>query len=115
MMKNHDHHVMLQTIIPASIRDLLHLRPRKTLMHLGKTFQKLCTKVLNPTDIQNLRTYVAEILCMLKIWWPPRFFDLQTHSFKLFRLQQRYILQIYQFQIYQNILLLFFSLVNAFT
>lgn len=79
MMKNHDHHVMLQTIILASIWDLLHLRPRKSLMHLGKTFQKLRTKVLNPTNIQNLRTYVVETLCMLEIWWPLGFFDLQTH------------------------------------
>jgi hypothetical protein len=57
-MKSHDHHVMLQTIHPTGIRDLLHPRPRKTFMCLGKIFQKLCTKVLNPADIQNLRTYL---------------------------------------------------------
>jgi hypothetical protein len=66
-MKSHDHHIMLQSILPTGIQDLLHLGPRKTLMHMGKTFMKLCTKVFNPVDIQNLKTYVTETLCMLEI------------------------------------------------
>jgi hypothetical protein len=46
---------------------------------MGKTLKKLCTKVFNPIDIQNLRTYVVETLCMLEIWWPLGSFDLQNH------------------------------------
>jgi hypothetical protein len=57
---------------------LLHPGPMRTIICLGKTFQKLCTKVLNPNDIGGLRTYVAQSLCMFEIWWPPTFFDLMT-------------------------------------
>jgi hypothetical protein len=78
-MKIHDQHVMLQHIFLAGVWNLLHLCPRRAIICLGKTFQKLCTKVLNPSDIPNLKTYVAKTLSMLEIWWPSTFFDLQTH------------------------------------
>jgi hypothetical protein len=76
-MKSHDHHVKLQTILPIGIRDLLYFGPRKALMHF--TFQKLCIKVFNLANIQNLKTYVTKTLCILEFWWPLGFFDLQTH------------------------------------
>jgi hypothetical protein len=72
-MKSHDHHVMLQHILPIGVHNLLHLGPRKAIIRLGRSFRKLCTKVLNVSDIPNLRTYVVETLCMLKIWWPSAF------------------------------------------
>lgn len=78
-MKSHDHHVMLQSVLPTSIWSLLHLGPRKKIIRLGKIFQRFCTKVLNLVNIQNLRTYMIETLHILEIWWPPVLFDLQTH------------------------------------
>jgi hypothetical protein len=66
-MKSHDHHVMLQNILLATIQNLLHLGPKKVIIYLGRTFKKLCTKVVNLNDIPNLKTYVAKTLCMLKI------------------------------------------------
>jgi hypothetical protein len=30
-------------------------------------------------DIQGLQAYMAKTLCMLEIWWPLTFFDLQIH------------------------------------
>jgi hypothetical protein len=61
-----------------SVWNLLHPSSRRVIIHLGRTFQKLCTKVLNPSDIPNLKTYLVETLCMFEIWWPPTIFDLQT-------------------------------------
>lgn len=78
-MKSHDNHVMLRHIFPTSVWNLLHPSLRRIIIHLGRTFQKLCTKVLNPSDICNSRSYVTNTLCMLEIWWPSMFFDLQTH------------------------------------
>jgi hypothetical protein len=78
-MKSCDHHVMLQNILLATIQNLLHPGPKRVIIYLGKTFQKLCTKVVNPNDIPNFKIYVAKTLCMLEIKWPSTFFDLQTH------------------------------------
>ncbi len=68
-IKSHDHHVMVQQVMPTCIRNLLQLGPCKTLICLGIVFQCICTKVLN----QN------ETLCMLEFWFPLAFFDLVTH------------------------------------
>ncbi len=37
-MKSHDHHVMVQQIMPVGIQNLLQLGPRKKLMRLGTMF-----------------------------------------------------------------------------
>jgi hypothetical protein len=63
-MKSHDHHVMLQHILLVGVQNLLCPNPRRTIICLGTTFQKLYTKVLNPNDVPNLKTYVAENLCI---------------------------------------------------
>jgi hypothetical protein len=76
-MKSCDHNVMLRHRLHVGIGNLLHLGPKRTIIYLVKTFHKLFTKVLNPNDIQNLRTYLVKTL--LEIWWPPTFFGLQTH------------------------------------
>jgi hypothetical protein len=53
-MKSHDHHVMLQNILPTGIQNLLHHGPRKIIIYLGKIFQMLCKKVLNLVDVATL-------------------------------------------------------------
>jgi hypothetical protein len=59
IMKSHDHRVMLQHIVHASVQNLLHPNLRKTIIHLGRSFKRLCIKVLNLSDIPNLRAYVV--------------------------------------------------------
>jgi len=78
-MKSHDHHVMLQHILPCSICNLLHLGLRRAFIQFERAFQRICTKVLNSTDIPSLKTYVVKTLCMLEMWWLLGFFDLMTH------------------------------------
>ncbi len=78
-MKSHDHHIMIQIILPNGVWNLLHHGPMKAIIRFGKCFQKICTKVLNPNDIGGLWTYAVETLCMLEMWWPPSFFNLMTH------------------------------------
>ncbi len=78
-MKSHDHHIMIQHILPSGVWNLLHPGPRKAIIHLGKCFQKICTKVLNPNDNGGLWSYVAKTFCILEMWWPLVFFDFMTH------------------------------------
>ncbi len=78
-MKSHDHHVMLQQIMLTGIWNLLWHGLCKTLIRLGIVFQCICTKVVNQNEINALRIFVVETLCMLEVWFPPTFFDLVTH------------------------------------
>jgi hypothetical protein len=78
-MKSHDHHVMVQQILPLVVRNLLQPGPRVTIIWLGRAFGKICAKVINLNDLSNLWTYVVESLCLLEIWFPPTLFDLMIH------------------------------------
>jgi hypothetical protein len=78
-MKSHDHHVMLQQILPIGVYDLLQPRPRTSIIRLGKTFGKIYAKVINPSKFSDLHTYVVKPLCLLEVWFPLGFIDLMIH------------------------------------
>jgi hypothetical protein len=75
-MKSHDHHVMIQQILPACVRNILLPSVRQAIIY---GFKKICMKVVNPNDISSLKVYVAKTLSMLEMWFPPRFFDIMIH------------------------------------
>lgn len=78
-LKSHDHHIILQDILPASIRGLLHPGVRDAIIRLGNCLKKICTKAVDPSSIQSLQQYVAETMCILEVWFPPAFFDVMPH------------------------------------
>ena len=78
-LKSHDHHVLLQDIIPACIRGLLHPGVRDAIIRLGNCFEKICAKALDPNNMKSLQSYVAETMCILEVWFPPSFFDIMPH------------------------------------
>lgn len=78
-MKSHDHHVLLQQIMPAALRGSLQAGPRSAVMRMGILFQRICSKVVDPVDIPDLMDYAAETLCIFELNFPPSFFDIMTH------------------------------------
>jgi hypothetical protein len=78
-LKSHDHHVLLQYILPAAVRHSLLPGPRETIVRLGNLFQRICARVIDPTQSKALLTYAAETLCLLEVWFPPGFFDIMTY------------------------------------
>lgn len=52
---------------------------RTLIIRLGKTFGKICAKVINPLKLFDLHTYVVKTLCLLEVWFPLGFFDLMIH------------------------------------
>jgi hypothetical protein len=77
-MKNHDHHLMVQQIMPIGIWNLLQLGPCKTLIRLGIMFQRRCTKMVNQNEVNAFCIFVAKTLCKFEVWFPLAFFDLMT-------------------------------------
>ena len=78
-LKSHDHHILLQQILPATIRHSLSLGVRETIIKLGNLFQRICAKVIRISEIEPLRTFAVEVLCLLQLNFPPGFFDIMTH------------------------------------
>lgn len=78
-LKSHDHHILIEQILPAAVRTLLSRGVRETIIRLGNLFQRICSKTIKVDSIPALRTYAAETICLLKIHFPPGFFDIMTH------------------------------------
>ena len=78
-LKSHDHHILIQQILPAAVRNLLSRGVRETIIRLGNLFQRICAKVIRISEIGPLRTCAAEVLCLLEVNFPPGFFDIMTH------------------------------------
>ena len=79
-LKSHDYHCLIQQIIPAVSRRLLQPLQRTTLIRLGKSFNRICARVVDKSTIAALRLYVAETLCLLEVCFPPSFFDVMEHT-----------------------------------
>lgn len=78
-LKSHDYHVLVQQIIPASIRRFLHPGARDVVIRVGNVFKRICSKVIDREELDDLMTYTAETLSLLEIWFPPGFFDAMPH------------------------------------
>lgn len=78
-LKSHDFHILMQQLLPATVRAIGHAGVRDTVVRLGTCFQRMCQKVIVPEDMVALQTYTAETLCMLEVYFPPAFFDVMTH------------------------------------
>jgi hypothetical protein len=78
-LKSHDYHVLMQQLLPACIRHFMAEGPRNAVIRLGNVFRMICSRVVNPTEIPNLKLYTAETLCMLEMWFPLAFFDVMNH------------------------------------
>ena len=78
-LKSHDYHCLLQQIIPVAIRNLLQPLQRRALIRLGKSFSRICSRVVEKTELDALRLYVVETMCILEVCFPPAFFDIMQH------------------------------------
>lgn len=49
-------------------------------MRLGKSLNRIYSRVVEKTEIAALRVYVAETLCFLEVSFLPSFFDVMEHT-----------------------------------
>ena len=77
-LKSHDHHILLQQILPVSLRNVGDKGVVGAIMRLSRIFQRLCMKVINPDSRDQLMQDVAEIMACLEKEFPP-FFDIMVH------------------------------------
>ncbi|XP_021838106.2 uncharacterized protein [Spinacia oleracea] len=78
-MKSHDCHVMMQTFLPIAIRGLLPKHVRHSITSLYSFFNTICSKVLDPSTLDELQNKVIQTLCEFEMYFPPSFFDIMVH------------------------------------
>ncbi|XP_073109285.1 uncharacterized protein [Elaeis guineensis] len=78
-LKCHDHHILLQQILPVAIRGLLPKSVCEPLIELNNFFRNLCSKLLKVQDLKQLEDDIVMTLCKLETIFPPAFFDIMIH------------------------------------
>jgi hypothetical protein len=78
-LKTHDCHILLQRILPASLRGILDKEIYEAIAELGNFFQQICAKTLKVDVLNRMRGEIPIILCKLEKIFPPSFFDVMVH------------------------------------
>ncbi|XP_077252318.1 uncharacterized protein LOC143891659 [Tasmannia lanceolata] len=78
-LKSHDCHVLMQQLLPLTIRSSLPKNVSSVLIELCNFFRELCAKVINANDLKNLKDRITLTLCHMEKIFPPAFFDIMVH------------------------------------
>jgi hypothetical protein len=78
-LKSHDHHVLMQQLLPIALRKVLPRSVRYPLLRLSRYFRLLCSKELVPRDLVQLEMDIAVILCEMERVFPPSAFNITMH------------------------------------
>ena len=78
-LKSHDYHVLMQQLLPVSIRGILTDKVRVTITRLCHIFNAICSKVIDPWQLDDLENEATIALCQIEMYFPPSFFDIMVH------------------------------------
>lgn len=78
-LKSHDCHVLMQQFLPIAICGILPKKLRLVIIRLCQFFNAICSKVIDPTKLDDLEVEARIILCQLEMFFPPAFFDIMVH------------------------------------
>ncbi|XP_009139567.2 uncharacterized protein LOC103863570 [Brassica rapa] len=78
-MKSHDHHVVMQNLLPVALRGLLPRGPRLAVTWICNYFNRLCQRIIDPEKIIKLEEEIVETMCQLERYFPPSLFDIMFH------------------------------------
>ena len=78
-LKSHDYHILMQTLLPLALRGLMDTNTRLAIMRACRLFRRICSKVWDPAQGDDLLEDAAVTMCLLEITFPPTFFDVMSH------------------------------------
>ena len=78
-LKSHDHHILLQQVLPLLLCNIRDQRVVGIIVRVSKIFQRLCSKVIDPDSCEELLDDVAVTLAILEKEFPLAFFDIMVH------------------------------------
>jgi Domain of unknown function (DUF4218)/Domain of unknown function (DUF4216) len=66
-------------LLPVAIRGILEENVRDSITKLCFFFNTICSKVIDPSTLDELHADVVKTLCELEMYFPPSFFDVMVH------------------------------------
>ncbi|XP_071714749.1 uncharacterized protein [Rutidosis leptorrhynchoides] len=78
-LKSHDHHIMMQHLLPVGVRAYLDTSISTPIIELCLFFKQLCARTLMMSDMEDAKVKLINILCSLEQIFPPSFFDIMIH------------------------------------
>jgi hypothetical protein len=76
---SHDCHVMMMVSLTIAIWAIKPVHIKVIITCLCYFFNTVSQKVIGHKDLDDLRAYMIETMCMLEMCFPPSFFDIQQH------------------------------------
>ncbi|KAL0541128.1 hypothetical protein IC582_021165 [Cucumis melo] len=78
-LKSHDHHVLMQQLLPVAIRGILPKHVRLEIIRLCFFFNAICKKTITTSQLKGMQEDVVVTLCLLEKYFPPSFFTIMVH------------------------------------
>ena len=79
MMMSRDCHVLMTSLLPVVIKNVLPLKVRETVMSLCFFFNAIEQKVIDDKLLTALDRWLHETLCLMEAFFPLTFFDIMVH------------------------------------
>ncbi|XP_062213779.1 uncharacterized protein LOC133914774 [Phragmites australis] len=79
-LKSHDCHVLIEEILPVALRSCYPSKDvMKIVVELAAFFKKLCSKVLDISELDKLQEQIVLTLCNMESVFLPSFFTIMVH------------------------------------
>jgi hypothetical protein len=78
-LKSHECHIILQHLLPLAVRKILPEIVSAGVIRISNFFKKLCSPVIQRSDMDILEANIAETLSLLEVIFPPSFFNMMVH------------------------------------
>jgi hypothetical protein len=76
---SHDCHVMMMFFLAITIRAIKPVLVKVLITRLCYFFNTVSQKVIDHKELDDLKAYMIETMCMLQMCFPPSFFDMKQH------------------------------------
>ncbi|KAL0546774.1 hypothetical protein IC582_016687 [Cucumis melo] len=78
-LKSHDHHVLMEQLLPVAIHGILSKHVRLAIIRLCFVFNAICKKTIDTSHLKIMQKDVVVTLCLLEKYFPPSFFTIMVH------------------------------------
>ena len=78
-LKCHDFHVLMQQQLLVAVRGILPEEVSLAITRLCFFFNAICSKVIDPQQLDDLENEASIILCELEMYFSPSFFDIMIY------------------------------------
>jgi hypothetical protein len=75
----HDCDMLMMIFLAITIRAIKTMRIKVLIACLCYFFNTVSQKMIGHKDLDDLKAYMIETMCMLEMYFPPSFFDMEEH------------------------------------